>query len=146
MANFNFNKIIIGGRIVSAPELKTTANGTPVTTVKVAVNRMSKDQKKADFFRVTAWRQQAEILANFFNKGSSVCIIGSLHNEEYTTKEGEKRHMAEIVANEVFFVDSRNEAQEVQAVELGDISVSAEKNPPLTASFTELASDGDLPF
>ena len=103
MANFMFNKVILGGRIVSEPELKTTASGTPVVTVKIAVNRKSKDQQKADFFRVTAWRAQAEVLAKFFKKGSSICVVGQVQNNDYTDKDGNKRYITEVIADEVFF-------------------------------------------
>lgn len=146
MANFMFNKVILGGRIVSEPELKTTASGTPVVTVKIAVNRKSKDQQKADFFRVTAWRAQAEVLAKFFKKGSSICVVGQVQNNDYTDKDGNKRYITEVIADEVFFVDSRSE------VDTAEMPTGTQSVPPVQnfaaqeTNFTEVPGDGDLPF
>ena len=146
MANFNFNKVILGGRLVSDPELKTTASGTPVVTVKIAVNRKSKDQQKADFFRVTAWRVQAEVLAKFFKKGTSICVVGQVQNNDYTDKDGNKRYITEVVADEVFFVDSRSE------VDTAEMPTGTQSAPPIqkigeqAPNFTEVSDDGDLPF
>ena len=146
MANFVFNKVILGGRIVSEPELKTTASGTPVVTVKIAVNRKSKDQQKADFFRVTAWRAQAEVLAKFFKKGTSICVVGQVQNNDYTDKDGNKRYITEVIADEVFFVDSRSE------VEAAEMPTGTQSVPPIqkigeqAPNFTEVSDDGDLPF
>lgn len=146
MANFNFNKVILGGRLVSDPELKTTASGTPVVTVKIAVNRKSKDQQKADFFRVTAWRAQAEVLAKFFKKGTSICVVGQVQNNDYTDKDGNKRYITEVVADEVFFVDSRSEVDTAE-MPTGTQSVSPVHNfAAQETNFTEVPGDGDLPF
>lgn len=146
MANFNFNKVILGGRIVSDPELKTTASGTPVVTVKIAVNRKSKDQQKADFFRVTAWRAQAEVLAKFFKKGTSICVVGQVQNNDYTDKDGNKRYITEVIADEVFFVDSRSEVETAE-MPTGTQSVSPVQNfAAQETNFTEVPGDGDLPF
>ena len=78
MANFSFNKVIIGGRLTAEPELKQTQSGISVCSIKVAVNRRVKqgDEQKADFFNVTAWRQTADLVARYFHKGSSICIVG----------------------------------------------------------------------
>ena len=146
MANFVFNKVILGGRIVSEPELKTTASGTPVVTVKIAVNRKSKDQQKADFFRVTAWRAQAEVLAKFFKKGTSICVVGQVQNNDYTDKDGNKRYITEVIADEVIFVDSRSE------VETAEMPTGTQSVPPIqkigeqAPNFTAVTDDGDLPF
>ena len=75
MANFNFNKVILGGRITADPELRTTSSGISVTSFSVAVNRRASrnsddQQTQADFFNVTAWRQLAEFVTRYFRKGS----------------------------------------------------------------------------
>ena len=74
MANLNFNKIILGGRLTAAPELKQTQSGIPVCSFSIAVNRRAKagEEQKADFFNVTAWRQTAEFVSKYFSKGSSI--------------------------------------------------------------------------
>ena len=113
MANFNFNKVIIGGRLTGDPELKTTASGVSVTSFSVAVNRQFKaknaEDTQADFFNVTAWRQTAEFVTRFFHKGSSICIVGTLQNRSWGDNNNVKQYRTEIVADEVFFVDSKGE-------------------------------------
>ena len=112
MANFNFNKVILGGRLTSDPELKTTQSGISVVSFRIAVNRRAKGETDgtSDFFSVTAWRSTAEFISKFFRKGSSICVVGSLQTREWTDNEGRKRREIEIVADEVQFVDSRNES------------------------------------
>ena len=118
MANFNFNKVIIGGRLTTDPELKTTAAGVCVTTITVAVNRKrySKDsEQQADFINVTVWRQQAELVSKYFHKGSSICIVGSLQTRSWTDNNGVKRYATDVVADEVNFVDSKGESSSAKA-------------------------------
>ena len=110
MASFNFNKVILGGRIARDPELKTTQSGLSVTQFSIAVNRKStKDQQaqQADFINVTAWRNTAEFITKFFRKGNSICIVGSLQTRSFTDKTGAKREVTEVVADEAYFVDSK---------------------------------------
>ena len=115
MASFNFNKVILGGRIVRDPELKTTQSGLSVTQFSIAVNRKStKEQQapQADFINVTAWRNTAEFITKFFRKGSSICIVGSLQTRSFTDKTGSKREVTEVVADEAYFVDSKQEVSQ----------------------------------
>lgn len=112
MANFNFNKIILGGRLTADPELKTTPSGISVTTFSIAVNKRVKEgeEAQADFFNVTAWRQTAEFITRYFRKASSICVVGELHNRSWVDQQGQKRYATEIVASEAFFVDAKSEA------------------------------------
>lgn len=110
MANFNFNKVILGGRLTSDPELKTTQSGVQVTSFRLAVNRRGKDAE-VDFISVTAWRQTAEFVSKFFRKGSSICIVGTLQTRSWETQDGQKRTVTEVQADEAFFVDSKAESQ-----------------------------------
>lgn len=115
MASFNFNKVILGGRIARDPELKTTPSGLSVTQFSIAVNRKStKDQQapQADFINVTAWRNTAEFITKFFRKGSSICIVGSIQTRSFTDKTGAKREVTEVVADEAYFVDSKQEVSQ----------------------------------
>lgn len=104
MANFNFNKIILGGRLTADPELKTTPSGISVTTFSIAVNKRVKEgeEAQADFFNVTAWRQTAEFITRYFRKASSICVVGELHNRSWVDQQGQKRYATEIVASEAF--------------------------------------------
>ena len=112
MANLNYTKVIIGGRLVADPELKTTATGVSVTTVAVAVNRKNLEPdgtRKADFFNVTAWRGTAEFLSRYFVKGSCLLVTGTLQNRSWNDQQGTKHTVTEIVADSVDFVDAKGE-------------------------------------
>jgi single-strand DNA-binding protein len=119
MANFNFNKVIIGGRLTSDPELKNTASGTNMTSFSVAVNRRfggkNGEENTADFISVTAWRQTAEFITRYFKKASSICIVGTLQTRNWTDNDGNKHYVTEVVADEAYFVDSKNESQPTAA-------------------------------
>lgn len=112
MANFNLNKVIIGGRLTADIETKVTQSGIAVASFTVAVNRKAAKDKEqqADFFNVTAWRGTAEFVAKYFRKGSSICVVGTLQNRSWTDKNGEKRYATDIVADEVNFVDGKRDA------------------------------------
>ena len=153
MANFNFNKVMLGGRLTADPELKQTANQIPVVTFSIAVNRnfRAKDaQQQADFFNVTAWRATAEFVSRYFRKGSSIYIVGSIQNRSWTDQQGVKRYATDIVADEVHFVDSRSEssyAPTQQPYTPDAYSAPAYSNQAGTApNFEEIKTDDDLPF
>lgn len=114
MANFNFNKVILGGRLTADPELKTTPSGISVTSFTVAVNRRfgskAGEEPQADFFNVTAWRQTAEFITRYFRKASSICVVGSIQTRSWVDQQGQKRFATEIVAEEAFFVDAKSES------------------------------------
>ena len=151
MANFNFNKVMLGGRLTADPELKTTQNNIPVVSFSIAVNRRynSKDtQPQADFFNVTAWRSTAEIVSRYFRKGSSIFVVGTIQNRSWTDQQGVKRYATDIVADEVHFVDSRSEGPSAQQSYTPDAySAPAYSNQAGTApNFEEIKTDDDLPF
>ena len=112
MANFNFNKVILGGRLTQDPELRTTSSGAQYVTFSIAVNRpysKGEDQQQtADFINIVAWRQRAEFISRYFRKGSSICIVGSIQSRSWTDQQGNKRYATDVVAEEVSFVDSKN--------------------------------------
>lgn len=108
MANFNFNKVIIGGRLTADAELKQTPSGVLVTAFSIAVNRKGAD--KTDFIDCVAWRGTAEFISKYFKKGSSICIVGNLQKREWTDKNGQKRYVTEVIAEEASFVDSKNDS------------------------------------
>ena len=110
MANFNLNKVILGGRLTANPELKTTPSGVSVTTFRIAVDRRfgKGEEKQTDFIDISAWRTTAEFVCKYFVKGSSICVVGSLQTRSYE-KDGQKRTVYEIVADECMFVDGKND-------------------------------------
>ena len=152
MANFNLNKVILGGRLTADPELKQTPSGVSVSTFSVAVNRRfgSKDQAsqpQADFFNVTAWRATAEFVSKYFRKGSSICVIGTLQNRSWTDQQGVKHYATDIVADEVTFVDSRSESASSPAPYADAYSAPSYSSDAAAApKFEELKTDDDLPF
>ena len=138
MANFNLNKVIIGGRLTSDPEQKTTQSGIAVTSFSIAVNRKVKQgaNQETDFFNVTAWRQTAEFVSRYFKKGSSICIVGVLQNSSWTDQNGQKHSRTDIVADEVMFVDSKSESNPAQS----------SYGQQVVPNFEEVPTDSDLPF
>lgn len=153
MANFNFNKVIIGGRLTADPELKTTQSGIPVTTFTVAVNRKytgkNDETSTADFFNVTAWRNTAEFVTRYFKKASSICITGSLQNRNWTDANGQKHYATDIIADEVSFVDAKNEAPGFTQSNEQSFVPSSYNTPAQTAEvpqLEELSDDEELPF
>ena len=136
MANFNFIKVMLGGRLTADAELKQTQNGISVTTFNIAVNRKGADNK-TDFFEVVAWRQTAEFICKYFKKGSSIFIVGSLQKRDWTDKNEQKRYTTEIIAEEVSFVDSKSDSSS------SDQPAFAPASEP---KFEEVTDGDDLPF
>ena len=141
MANFNFNKVIIGGRLTADVELKVTQSGISVCTFDIAVNRkVAKDQpQKSDFITCQAWRQTAEFVSRYFKKGSSICVVGSLQKREWEDKNGNKRYSTEVMVDEVLFVDSKNDSQGAE---------TEGYNPYLAVEpkFEDIDENDNLPF
>ena len=106
MANFNYNKATIGGRITADPELKHTTQGTAVVSFTVAINRKGKDQQ-TDFISCQAWKETAECICRFFKKGNSICVAGRIQTRTVEYKNGYKANLTELLVEEVFFVDSK---------------------------------------
>ena len=131
------NKIVIMGRMTRDPELRRTQTGTPVASFTLAVDRDIKDkttgERATDFIDVVAWRQTGEFVSRFFTKGRMAVVEGRLQMREWTDKEGNKRRSAEVVADNVYFGDSKKE----------DGYASADSGD----QFSELSGeDGELPF
>lgn len=159
MASLNLNKAVLCGRLTADPELKQTPSGVQVCTFTLAVNRRYQAKnadgtptaaQQADFISCVAWRNAAEFLCRYFRKGSSVCITGAIQTRSWTDQSNQKRYSTEIVAEEVMFVDNKNEsgAASSQGAE-NDSKGSAVPHAidQLAApSFEELKTDEDLPF
>ena len=150
MANFNLNKVILGGRLTADPELKQTQSGIAVVSFTIAVNRRySKDsaqQNESDFFNVTAWRATAEFVSRYFRKGSSICITGSIQNRNWVDQEGQKHYRSFIVADEAMSVDSRSDSP-AASDSFGSAPTPSFSSPSGSApKFEEIKTDDDLPF
>ena len=106
------NHIVIMGRLTRDPELRKTASGVSVASFSVAVDRDFSQQdgkKETDFLDVVAWRNTAEFAAKYFMKGRMAVISGRLQIRNWEDKEGNKRRTAEILAENIYFGDSKKE-------------------------------------
>ncbi|MGI5876612.1 MAG: single-stranded DNA-binding protein [Dethiobacteria bacterium] len=107
------NKVILIGRLAQEPELRYTATeGTAVTNFNLAVERPftnQKGEKEADFIRIVTWRKLAENCSTYLSKGSKVAVEGRLQIRSFEDREGIRRNVAEVVANNVVFLDSRRD-------------------------------------
>ena len=144
------NRIILMGRLTRDPELRRTQGGTAVANFSLAVDRDFKDkqtgEKTTDFIDIVAWRSSAEFVSRFFTKGRMAVVEGRLQLRDWTDKDGNKRRTAEVLAEHVYFGDSKRDA------EGGAESGGAYTPPPAEpgsggAEFEELTDDdGELPF
>lgn len=155
-----YNRVIMIGRLVADPEQRTTPNGITLASFRIAVDRpFSKGaDKKSDFFNVVIWRQQAEFVCRYFSKGRLIGIEGSVQNNDYTDKEGNKRYSVEIAADRAFFVESKSSSS--TAASEGNFNVpqsnsfNANANAGVSYSsgsagdfqVTAYDDDNDLPF
>ena len=108
-----YNHIGIMGRLVRDPELRRTQSGTPVVSFTIAVDRDFTDktgEKATDFIDVVAWRSTAEFVSKYFTKGRMAVVSGRLQIRPWTDKDGNKRKSAEVVADHVYFGDSKKES------------------------------------
>lgn len=115
----DINSVTIVGRSTKDVELRTTNNGTQVATIALAVNH-GKDEE-ASFFDVVCFGKTAENVAKYVQKGRQVIVSGRLQRRKWQTKEGENRYAVEIIANQVQFVGSAENAQTTKDVVIDDI-------------------------
>ncbi len=152
------NRIILMGRLTRDPELRHTQSGTPVASFTLAVDRdfKSRDggERATDFIDIVAWRSTAEFVSRYFTKGRMAVVEGRLQIRDWTDREGGKRRSAEVVAENIYFGDSRRDGDSG-----GSTGNSSFARPAAPApvdygipsgnddQFAELADDdGDLPF
>ncbi len=108
------NVVAIMGRLVADPELRTTQSGINVVSFRIACDRnfaRQGEQRQADFIDIVAWRQQAEFVSKYFQKGSLIAIEGSLQTRQYQDKNGNNRTAVEVVANNISFAGPKSSNQ-----------------------------------
>lgn len=137
------NRIVLQGRFVADPELKHTSSGVAVASFRLAVERDFKDretgEKKVDFINIVAWKQTGEFVSRFLTKGRAAIVEGALQIRDYTDREGSRRTVAEVVADHVYFGDSKQDGR--------DVASTNQNNGLHAAEFQELDdSDDTLPF
>ena len=165
------NHIVIMGRLARDPELRHTQNGTPVASFRLAVDRDFKDkntgERQTDWIDVVAWRGTGEFVSRYFTKGRMAVVEGRLQIRDWTDKDGNRRTAAEVVADNVYFGDSRRDGDGGSYGDRGGYSAGGgygggsyggrPSGPAAPADygipsggdqFSDLAddSDGDLPF
>lgn len=136
------NKVILIGNLGRDPELKTTPSGVSVCSFSVAVNRTytnSAGEREVDFFNITTWRGLAENCAKYLSKGRKVAICGSLQTRTYDDKDGNKRYVTEVVADDVEFLTSKSEGG-------GDYQAPAKPQQKKQVSELEPVDNDELPF
>jgi len=118
MANISINRVILVGRMAVDPELRYTPSGVAVANFRLAVDRpftSSQGEKQADFINVVAWRQQAQFAADYLRKGRLVGVEGRLQVRSFTTSDGQRRWMTEVVAERVQALDRAREEERAGA-------------------------------
>ena len=150
------NKIFIMGRLTRDPELRRTQSGTAVTSFSLAVDRDFKSQsgeKETDFIDVVAWRSTAEFVAKYFTKGRMAIVEGRLQIRPWTDKDGNNRRSAEVVADNIYFGDSKRDSGRRHAAAIPHRPTTAPAggySAPVgggSSGFAEIdEEDGDLPF
>lgn len=126
------NNVSIIGRLTATPELRQTQSGLSVTSFSIAVNK----KDTADFFDVVAWRDTADFIVRYFEKGQQIAIEGSLGTSSYENKEGKTIKRVEIIARSVSFCGTKGEQ---------GVKPPAEKSTTINLSDYDM-SDDDLPF
>lgn len=129
------NHIDIMGRMTKEPELRRTGTGTAVTSFTIACDRdFGKGEKETDFIECVAWKNTAEFVSKYFKKGSMAVVSGRLQIRKWTDKDGNKRSTAEVIADNVYFGESKN----------GNFS---DNTPAPAQDFLPMdGDDSDLPF
>ena len=139
------NKVVLMGRLTKDPELRRTGSGTAVTSFSLACDRDFKSQsgdKETDFIEVVSWKNTAEFVSKYFSKGRMAVVEGRLQIRDWTDKAGNKRTTAEVVADNVYFADSkRSESNENQKENFNALSGR------LNDDFVPISEEGgEIPF
>lgn len=135
------NKVILVGNLTRDPELTETPSGVAVCRFAIAVSRdyaNSEGTRETDFFNITVWRGRAENCGKYLKKGNKVAVVGSLQTRSYEDKDGIKRNVTDIIANEVEFLTPRS----AQGEDVDAPVVSAKRERPQL----EAIDDNQLPF
>ena len=140
------NKVILMGRFTRDPELRSTPQGISTCAFSIAVDRnfvRQGEERKADFINCVAWRQTAEFISKYFKKGSMVALEGSIQTRSWDDTEGKKRYATEVIVSQVYFAESKRDAQ---ADPIGSDAYSAVDFGALPDPISPMGTDDDLPF
>ena len=153
------NKVILMGRLTRDPELKHTQSNVPVTSFSVAVDRgyaKPGEEKQTDFIDVVVWRNTAEFVTRYFRKGQMIAVSGRLQSRKWQDNQGNNRTTYEVVADEVFFADSKkdNSGYEssyqpqsyTRSAPAASEAPRMEQPKPATSAYDAYSDDDELPF
>lgn len=147
------NKVVIMGRLARDPELRRTQTGVAVTSFRIACDRDFKSpngEKEADWIDIVAWRNTAEFVSKYFQKGRMAIVEGRLQTRDWTDKDGNRRVAVEVVADNIYFGDSKrdNAGSSYDAASAFDAPTAGGFAAPVGDNqFAEIdEDDGDLPF
>ena len=158
------NRVILMGRLTADPELRQTPQGTAVTRFTIAVDRRFRKEggQQADFITCVAWRQTAEFICRFFQKGRMIAVEGQLQSRSWETQDGKRQYATEVIIDNAYFTGSKNESSNGTSQSTGayQTNFSAPEAPTYSApqsqsddmgfvdlSFAnDIGSEDDLPF
>ncbi len=140
------NKVILLGRLARDPEVRyTNGNNTLVASFGLAVNRRfakEGEERQADFFNIVAWGKTGEFCSKYFKKGQQVSIVGRLQSRSYDDLDGKKVYVTEVVAEEVYFADTKRDVETQEDTQSNPFdNVAPVENTAPVEQFTD-----DLPF
>ena len=143
----SLNIIVLQGRLVRDPEMRTTQSGVAVASFTLAVDRdfggRDGGEKQTDFIDCTAWRHTAEFVSKYFSKGRMAVVSGRLQIDNYTDNDGNKRKAAKVIADNIYFGDSKKDG----AAGSQSDGQNTEQITPASAGFVPVdVDDGELPF
>jgi single-strand DNA-binding protein len=129
------NKVELLGRLTKDPEIRYTQNNIPVASFTLAVNRRfaKEGEQQADFINIVAWNKTAEFCGKYFKKGSQIALVGRIQTRNWEDDNGQKRYATEVVAEEVYFADSKKDIIE-------------DNGEPTDITSDVIAGDDSLPF
>ncbi len=154
----DLNRVTLVGRLTRDPELRHTGGGTAVCSMRLAVSSRAQDESgnwgdKSNFFDVTVFGRQAESASNYLAKGRRIGVDGRLSWREWTAQDGGKRQSVEVVANDIFFLDSRNEGgggggggQGGWSAPAGGNDIPTDTSDMRSSSSSTPVDDIDIPF
>lgn len=149
------NKVILIGRLVRDPELRTTQNHTSVANFTIAVNRprIDGEDRGADFINCMAWRKLAETIAKYCVKGDQIAIEGHIQTSSYENQDGTKKYTTNVIVDTIKFLSTKqeNRQQNGQQFSTNQEAFESAMNEPSEDPFSDFGSqielsDDDLPF
>lgn len=130
------NRAFLVGNLTRDPENSVVSGDISNCRFSIAVSRRVSKNKEVDYFNIVAWRGLADTCGKYLKKGSKVAVIGEIQNRSYETKDGQKRYVTEIMADEVQFLSSKGDAEVIQN---DDVEEEVQDLKPIP-------DDGDIPF